>query len=396
MNVLTAIACHSALFILPLLFLAQAAPAAIKARLIVGNDPTTCPRAQFTRIQDAVNAAAPGDEIFICNGVYKEQVTINKAVDLAGDTGAFLVPNTMQQNATSFAGTSIAAAILVMDATNVSITGLTVDGINNGIESCAPRLVGVFFRNASGELKQTAIRNFKLSASTTNGCQSGTGVFVESGSGGVSSVEIVNCSIHDFQKNGITANETGTTVQIHRNVITGLGPVTGAAQNGIQIGFNAGGSIRSNIVTNNVWSPCTSTSSCDAVGTNILVVQSDNVEVTRNSVGVAQIPIFVVGNHGSVTNNSAFDALVFEDIRIEGDANTVGTNRVYNGGEADIFLHGDNNDIEHNIVTEAPIGILKATGSTGNVIAHNEFFNVAVKMQDPVLGDLAGRVQPER
>src|SRR5205085_787371 len=128
--------------------------------------------------------------------------------------------------------------------------------------------------------------------------------------------EIVNCSIHDFQKNGITANETGTTVQIHRNVITGLGPVTGAAQNGIQIGFNAGGSIRSNIVTNNVWSPCTSTSSCDAVGTNI--------------------------------------------------------------------------------VTEAPIGILKATGSTGNIIAHNEFFNVAVKVQDPVLGDLAGRVQPER
>ena len=72
------------------------------------------------------------------------------------------------------------------------------------------------------------------------------------------------------------------------------------------------------------------------------------------------------------------------------------TNRVYNGGEADIFLHGNNNAIEHNIVTEAPIGILKATGSTGNIIAHNEFFNVAVKVQDPASSGLGGGVQPER
>jgi nitrous oxidase accessory protein NosD len=381
---------------LALLLLAHAAPAATQAHLIVGNDKTTCPRAQFDSIQNAVNAASPGDEISICNGIYKEQVTINKALDIDADTGAFLVPNTMHQNATSFSGTPIAAAIVVMDAMNVSITGLTVDGINNAIEQCSPRLIGVFFRNASGELKQTAIRNFKLSGSTTNGCQSGTGIFVESGSGGVSTVTIANCSIHDFQKNGITANETGTTVQIQSNVITGLGPVTGAAQNGIQIGFNAGGSIAGNTVTNNVWSPCTSTTNCAAVGTNILVVQSDKVMVTRNHVGIAQIPIFVVGNHAMVTSNTAFDAKVFENIRLEGSANTVTMNRVYDGGEADIFLHGNNNDIEHNLIFEAPIGILKATGSTGNIIANNEFFNVAVKVQDPITGDLAGRIQPER
>src|SRR5216684_4336078 len=68
-------------------------------------------------------------------------------------------------------------------------------------------------------------------------------------------VEIDHCTVHDFQKNGITADEKGTLAIIHRNVVTGLGPTTGAAQNGVQIGFGVAGSIVNNTVTNNVWAP---------------------------------------------------------------------------------------------------------------------------------------------
>ena len=143
-----------------------------------------------------------------------------------------------QQNTMSLAtGDAIAAAVLVSGATNVKISGLTVDGINNGITECAPRLIGVYFQNSSGSLQHAAVRNFKLAASL-NACQSGTGVFVESGGGQTSDVEIADSSIHDYQKNGITANESGTNAKIHDNVVTGIGPTTGAAQNGIQIGFS--------------------------------------------------------------------------------------------------------------------------------------------------------------
>ena len=62
---------------------------------------------------------------------------------------------------------------------------------------------------------------------TLNGCQSGLGILVQSG-GGSSVVTIANSSIHDYQKNGITANEAGTHVTISGNVVTGLGTAAAA------------------------------------------------------------------------------------------------------------------------------------------------------------------------
>ena len=241
------------------------------AQLVVDDDKVECPHAGFTHIQDAIDAASPGDAIHICKGIYIEQVTIRKPLDIDADNGAILMPSAMRANTISlFDAAPIATALLVADTPGVSISGLTVDGVNNGVSQCAPDLIGILFQNASGELNRVAVRNFKLTASL-NGCQSGTGIFVQSGNGGVSKVEIDRCTVHDFQKNGITADEKGTVATIRRNVVTGIGATTGAAQNGVQIGFGAAGSILENVVTNNVWAPCTAIAACTAVATNILV-----------------------------------------------------------------------------------------------------------------------------
>jgi nitrous oxidase accessory protein NosD len=370
--------------------------AAPPGTLVVSNNPAVCPAAKFKSIQGAIEAASPGDEIVVCNGIYAEQLSINKSLDLHGDSGAFLVPASTLQNATSLAtGDAIAAAVLVSGATNVSISGLTIDGINNGITECAPRLIGVYFQNASGSLRHATVRNFILGAAF-NGCQSGTGVFVESGGGQSSDVEITDCSIHNYQKNGITANETATTARIHNNVVTGIGPTPGAAQNGIQIGFSAGGSIRENVVANNIWSPCTAVATCETVATDILVTESDNVHVTDNTAGISQVGIFVDGNNAEVRNNRVFDASVFENIRLQGNGNSVDDNHVSNGGDADIYVQGNNNCVLRNSISEAPVGILEATGSTGNSFADNVFFNVSVKIQDPAANSLSKRVVPDR
>lgn len=45
---------------------------------IVDDDRDQCPGAQFTKIQDAVDAAAPGDKIVVCAGTYREGVEVSK------------------------------------------------------------------------------------------------------------------------------------------------------------------------------------------------------------------------------------------------------------------------------------------------------------------------------
>ena len=47
------------------------------ASLIVDDDGAQCSDAQFTSIQAAVDAAAPGDRILVCTGTYLEQVTVS-------------------------------------------------------------------------------------------------------------------------------------------------------------------------------------------------------------------------------------------------------------------------------------------------------------------------------
>jgi hypothetical protein len=374
------------------LFATHAAPAQA-ARLIVSNSATPCPGAKYTSIQTAINAAASGDTILVCAGTYAEQLSISISLNINAEIGAFLVPPSLTQNATSLeTGDSIAAAIFISGA-NVSITGLTVDGVNNGITECAPDAIGVYFQNSSGSLRHDAIRNFKLSASL-NGCQSGTGVFVESASGQTSNVAIEDCSIHDYQKNGITANSAGTNATIQRNVVTGLGPTTGATQNGIQIAFSATGTIRGNTVTNHVWLPCSNPATCEA-GTAILVDESNGVVVEDNTVGIDQVGIFIGGNNSVVRNNKAFAASVFENITIAGNGNQVTDNSVFNGGDADISVQGNDNVIARNSITEAPVGILEASGSTGNIFAANAFFAVGATIQDPITSDATKRIQPQ-
>jgi len=72
------------------------------------------------------------------------------------------------------------------------------------------------------------------------------------------------------------------------------------------------------------------------------------------------------------------------------------TIRFSNGAESGIFIAGNNNVVEHNKITEAAVGILKETGSLGNVIRFNRVFDTLVAVQDPASPGLAGVVLPER
>ncbi len=53
-------------------------------------------------------------------------------------------------------------------------------------------------------------------------------------------------------------------------------------------------------------------------------------------------------------------------------------------------------DETDNVITEAAIGVLKETGSSGNIIVGNRFFNTPVPVQDPQFIDVAKLIWPKR
>src|SRR5262249_54167005 len=213
-------------------------------------------------------------------------------------------------------------------------------------------------------------------------------------SGGQNSVVgVADSSIHAYQKNGITANEAGTDVTIEGNVVTGLGPTTGAVQNGIQIGFGAVGTIRHNTVANHIWSPCVSVD-CTTTANDILVFQSDGVSVHDNVIGVSQTGVAIVGNNANVFDNDIFDSQVFDGIELIGDGNTAERNQITHSDQSGVLVAGNSNVVRQNVINESAIGVLKVAGSTGNTIANNTYFNSPVKLQDPRPG--APKASPYR
>jgi nitrous oxidase accessory protein NosD len=365
-----------------------------KPDLLVDDDKVQCPTATFTSIQDAITAAHPGSLIRVCPGTYREQLFINKSLSIEADNGAVLQPGNMVANTTGPSGTSIAAAILVKDAANVEIEGLIVDTTNNGINQCSPDLIGILYQNSSGNIEHNAVRNTKLSVSL-NGCQSGNAIVVQSLGGGKSKASISDNSVHDYQKNGITGNESGTEVTVTGNVVTGLGPTTGAAQNGIQIGFGAKGGVSRNAVTDNVWAPCVSLTNCAANATGILVYQSDDVVVGNNSVATNQVGIYANGKDAKIESNNVSNSLVLVGIDLAGDDNLASLNEVTNSGQAAILIEGNDNKVQNNEITEAPIGILKLSGTVGNTHSGNSFFDTLIPVRDPLPAHVI-RVAPQR
>jgi len=86
----------------------------------------------YPTIQAAINAASPGDTIFVCNGTYYENVIVNKAVRLVGE----------DRSATVIDGKGT-GTVLTITANHVMITGFTVQ------RGGQPRKSGIYLQNVS-------------------------------------------------------------------------------------------------------------------------------------------------------------------------------------------------------------------------------------------------------
>ena len=206
--------------------------------LVVGGD-------GFATIQDAIDAAAAGDVIFIRNGTYEEQIVIDKDVTLVGQSEAGVVVKlpigapTIQDFEVGVIDITMNAVVFVEDGvSDWGLKSFTIDGMNRFDFADANRSAGVAVENAAGgTIHKVTIRNVLEDTSVTSS-QDGIGIyaFFDDDSDGLS---VTRTTIENFNKNGMLLG--GGDLTLENNEINGVGETTVIAQSGIQISTGISG-----------------------------------------------------------------------------------------------------------------------------------------------------------
>lgn len=201
------------------------------------------------------------------------------------------------------------------------------------------------------------IANNLLTFDTTypvTGLQTGNGINVDTGS----SALIVGNTVTEYQKTGIRINGTGTCATLINNTVTGVGPTSILAQNGIQISRGATAAVENNTVTNNDYTGAGAASAgillFEEIATAPVCVQFNTT--SSNDLGIAlasTVSALVQGNNSSNNNDDGIfvDSTSINNVFIQ---NTALGNGVY--------------DIE-----DLSVGLLSAL--TGNIYLCNTCVN---------------------
>lgn len=158
-----------------------------------------------------------------------------------------------------------AAVIGEVDGTGCNI-GVYFDrgiGSVNGANVHGANYFGVL---VNGDVNVVAVdvknsRIHDIGEAPLNGSQHGVAIYYRGFGTGTASGKISGNKIWNYQKGGIVTNGAGTTANVSGNTVTGQGPVTWIAQNGIQVGYGAKATVMQNTVTGNSYSGKSGTAS---------------------------------------------------------------------------------------------------------------------------------------
>jgi hypothetical protein len=339
----------------------------------------------FTTIQAAINASPLGGTVLVCPGTYAEQLTIFHPMTLKGvdNNGSNLAVIAMPSGGT---GNQI-----YVQATNVNISDLTVDGSNNGATVCGQGPTGIYYWLSSGTINHVAVRNHFPSVEIPD-CLSGDGIFVGTDDTGASNVTIENSSIHAFQANGIEVRGRGASAKILKNSIGGNVP--GLSGNGIAVWFGGSGTITGNSIIN-VLEPIAYPNLFNA-GFGIVVQCSQGVTISGNTIGDTQVGIDIGtffcnattgnGDANTITKNTISQTHIFDAVYVCGNFNLVQGNTINGTSEAavriddtcNVGVSGFFNTVSGNTVNEACTTTLVDPAVVGsNTIGSNTTYNVA-------------------
>lgn len=201
-------------------------------------------------IQQAIDAADPGDVVEIAAGEYNQTFTVAKGVTVRGrGIGATIIkPSALLQTGVGHKyDDNMAVTVFVNgaggDGHEVSIQELTIDGNGENLNGNSV----VFWNDSVGSLERVEVRNPR----PFSGAQTGHAVAVDAGQGKSTVLNVKDCLISTFNKNGIDAvNGNGKTtdggnitVNVMGGSVTGRGATDTTAQNGVLFWERAGGTV---------------------------------------------------------------------------------------------------------------------------------------------------------
>ena len=326
----------------------RVAPASAST-LTVDRDHVQCPGAQFSSIEAAVQAAAPGDTVVVCPDTYDESVTIDKPLTIQGpgvpgNPGHRKVCTTLAvSDPTTEAIVDGTPTAVFVDSGDVSLSGLVIQGPRS--VSATGVLVGPFGDVAvTGNLFQNNVQDIRLTAAAA-----------ELGGSSVDGNCFRGLGPQGAGIFGIGVSGAGSNTSVTNNVFfrkgTGLG-LNGSSGMSIQNNYafqdnsfaNLQRDFRDSTVSNNVVSAMQSTA-ISGGGSNVTIANNDIEDGLRDAIAPAGSQLSIHDNVIAGNGGSGIDAQpnTLQD-------STIATN----------LLRQNGND-----------GIQIEAGNTGNTIADN-------------------------
>jgi hypothetical protein len=345
---------------------------------VTGAANTSCTSAAYDTIQSAITAAealvatpAVDKSIKVCPGTYSEQLTITSSLSIVrAPVAANAGPVVVQLPASVGANQTLGLSTTNCQAGDSSVLPMAIQAPQSVVEICSAKTGGI---NATGvDVDMTGLTiqgnwpttvcydslydvlvgggaTLALADSTIeqagayplNGCQGGVGVQVGfSPTAQIGHASLTGDVIETYQKNGVTIDGSGSTATLSDLTVTGDGPTSMIAQNGIQISYGATGTVSRSTITGNNY-----TGAGVASSTGVLVLGGCggpsvvNATVSDNKLVNNDVGIFM-GNFASAASCAAVSSTPSNDKAL---SNTISNASGYPGGvaSADANVSGD-------------------------------------------------------
>lgn len=304
---------------------------------------------EYPTIQAAVTAAGTGPAtIRVDPGTYAEQVTFGPSQHDIVLTGA--------GNGVTIKAPAVMAApkaiVEVHGAQRITITNVTIAGPGPGPSDSIEAGIRI---DSGGSATITNDHITQIEDNPLSGGQEPVGIEVGRASETTTGSAIISHNIIDnYQKEGIFVDNVGSNAVIDHNTITGIGPTSVVAQNGIQISSGATAQIDHNTISQNIFDvPDSSTA---AIGIDLFdagAVTMDHNDASYNDIGIyvaGGTPSTKVSIDHNQANDNTFSGIVLDTtsgaVVSHNTTNDNGSDNPYDGGI--VLFNASNNVIDHN------------------------------------------------